>query len=164
MVIKTQLSESEFINVSLALMYRKSATKTIAMVAFIFLLIAIGGFVASPGQANKLSLIVPLAMLTALPLSVYFGSKKAYQTNMQLRETVLFEIDKDKLLVSGETYSIAYQWNMIYKVTQLKNWIFIWQDKQRILPIAAKDVWGGQIAELKDILDSHGVPNNLKYL
>ena len=161
MTIKSQLSEKEFIQVSLLMMYNKSATRTVGIIAIVFLFIAVSGFIAAPRNANPLSILVPLAMLTALPLSIYFSAKKAYKNVPQLRETVIYSIDKNGLIVKGETYSVTYEWNEIYKVSQTKNWILIWQDKQRALPISAKDLWGGQVAELKDILDSNSVKNNL---
>ena len=164
MTVKSQLSEKEFIQVSLLLMYSKSATRTISIVAFVFLMVAVSGFIANAHKANPLSLLVPLAMLTALPLSIYFSARKAYRNIHQLREVVIYSIDKNGLVVKGETYSVTYQWSEIYKVSQTKNWILIWQDKQRALPIAAKDVWGGQVAELKDILDDNGVKNDLTFL
>ncbi len=164
MTVKSQLSEKEFIQVSLLMMYSKPATRSIAIIAFVFLCIAVSGFIAAPQNANPLSILVPLAMLTALPLSILFSAKKAYKNIKQLQETVIYSMDKNELIVKGETYSVTYEWSGIYKVSQTKNWILIWQDKQRALPISTKDLWGGQVAELKEILDSHGVKNNLVYL
>lgn len=164
MTIRSQLSEKEFIQVSLVMMYSKSATRTIALVAFIFLFVGVSVFLADSRNDHPLSILIPLAMLTALPLSVYLSARKAYKTVHQLRETVMYSIDNNQLAVTGETYSATYRWDDIYKVSQSKNWILIWQDKQRALPIAAKDLWGGQVAELKEILDNKGVKNNLVYL
>lgn len=162
MTIKSQLLEKEFIQVSLILMYSRPATRTIAILAFVFLCVAVSGFIAAPERANPLSILVPLAMLTALPLSVYISSRKAYKTIAQLRESVLYSMDDNSVMAKGETYDITYAWNDIFKVTATRNWVFIWQDKQRALPLARKDFPDLEIAGLKDILDRNNVKNNLK--
>ncbi len=161
-MIETQLTEKEFIQVSLIMMYSRPASRSIALVALVFLAVGISGFIAAPQNANPLSILVPLAMLTALPLSIYFSAKKAFKTISQLREGVTYRIDKKGLVVKGETYSVTYEWKDIFKVWGTKNWILIWQDKQRALPIAMKYIKSGQMAELKEILNENEVKNNLK--
>lgn len=70
----------------------------------------------------------------------------------------------NQMIVEGETYSATFKWNTIVKVTQTKNWILIWQSKQKANPISIKNFWAGQLADLKDILEANHVKNNLTYL
>ncbi len=167
MIIKSHLSEKEFVQASFAIFYKNTAAKVLIVIVTFVFIISLLAFVLAPDNIHihlSFSNFIPLLIIVFLHLSVYNAAKKAYKTNHQLREATVYHIDMNKMLVEGETYSATFKWNTIVKVTQTKNWILIWQTKQRANPIPIKDVWSGQLADFKDVLEANHVKNNLNYL
>ena len=91
----------------------------------------------------------------------YFGAKKNYKTNQRITENIEYQFGEDNLIVKGESFNSQLTWNKIYKVTQTKNLVLIWQNRQVANAIPKRDIWEGQIEELKIILDRHKIKNNL---
>lgn len=58
--------------------------------------------------------------------------------------------------VEGKLFNSQMMWNKIYKVSQTKRWLFIWQSKQRVNAIHKSDVRAGALTELKQILIAQG--------
>lgn len=164
MTIETRLTEKEFVQVNFVLLYKKPLIKIVTVLAIIFLLLVPIGVIDAPKSFDFTNLIFPFLFAVVVPLSVYSSAKKTYKTNHQVLEKATYHFSKEQLFIAGETYTVTYQWNTIYEVTQTKNWILIWPNKLKSHPLPAKDLWGGQIAEIKDLLESNGVKNNLKYL
>lgn len=106
-------------------------------------------------------LIVPFFMLIAIPLMTYIGSKRNFKVNRRLSETIVYSFDETFLTLKGESFNAQLSWDKIHKVTQTKNWILIWQNNQIANPIAKLDLWDSQVMDMKRILDSHHVKNNL---
>ncbi|MEI9957623.1 MAG: YcxB family protein [Ferruginibacter sp.] len=105
--------------------------------------------------------IVPIVMLSVTPLLTYFTAKKNYNSNQRISEAIEYQFEKDNLIIKGESFNSQLSWDKIYKVTQTKNWILIWQNSQIANPILKRDIWEGEIESLKVILNGHGVKNNL---
>jgi len=63
--------------------------------------------------------------------------------------------------MTGESFHSQLTWDKVYKVTETKNWILIWQNRQIANAIPKRDVWDGQIEDLKKILTAHKIKNNL---
>ena len=76
-------------------------------------------------------------------------------------ETIEYQFYKEYLVVKGESFSTESTWDKIYKVTQTKNWVFIWQSRQAANIIPRRDIWEGDLTHLKEILEGHKVKNNL---
>ena len=96
-----------------------------------------------------------------MPLMTYYAARKNYRTNKRISETIEYQFDKDSLIIKGESFNSQLTWDKFYKVTQTKNWILIWQNRQVANPIPKRDIWEGQLADLKLILNEHKVKNNL---
>lgn len=73
-----------------------------------------------------------------------------------------YHFEDDQLTVKGESFSSQYTWEKVYKVTETKKWIFIWQSRQIANLIKKRDIADVQISILKEILDRNKVKNNLK--
>ncbi|MDA3616345.1 YcxB family protein [Polluticaenibacter yanchengensis] len=160
MIIKSKLTERDFINANFVLLYSKTATKIFTAIISIFLIISILTFFLIPN--NSYIQVIPIAvMFSALPLLTYFTSKKNYSDNQRLSETIEYQFDKDNLLMQGESFNAQLTWDKVYKVTQTKNWILIWQNRQFANPIPKRDIPEEQIKNLKIILNQYRIKNNL---
>jgi hypothetical protein len=54
-----------------------------------------------------------------------------------------------------------FSWDKLHKLSQTKNWVFIWHSNQVAYPILKKDFDALQLAELKEMATNHRIKNNL---
>jgi len=160
MVIKTKLTQADFINSSLVLLYTKSSTKIITGIFLLFFLIAT--FRTTSLRTNYFFMIIyPLIILGMNPLMTYFNARRTFANNKTNGETIEYNFDDSFLATKGETFSTEVTWSNIYKVTETDNWLLIWRNKQQANPIPKKNISEGQLKEIKRILDKNNVTNNL---
>lgn len=160
MQIKSKLTEKDFINANFVLLYSKLSIKIFTGFILLFLMVSIANsFYFSKDSSS--SMLPPLIMLIVFPLMTYLGAKRNYKANKRAGETIEYDFNETNLSIKGESFNSQLSWDKIYKVTQTKNWILIWQTRQVANIISKKDIWEGEISDLKNILDKHKVKNNL---
>lgn len=159
MLIKTKLSEKDYINSNFILLYSKVSIKIFTTLISIFLVLTIVLAVLSYSPYSQI--FVPLAMLIVMPFMTYFSAKRNFDTNKMTGETIEYQFDNSYFSIKGESFSGSLPWERVYKVTQTKNWILVWQNMRNANPIPKRDISEVQLVEIKQILASHNVKNNL---
>ncbi|WP_462222768.1 YcxB family protein [Ferruginibacter sp.] len=160
MLIKSQLTEKDFIKINLVLLYSKISIKIFTVLIFIFLLITIVTVILIP-SVSFTQLIVPVVMLLFLPLFTYFVAKRNFNISNRISELIEYNFDNENLTMKGESFNSQLSLDKIAKVAITKNWLLIWQNRQFANPIPKRDISALQLTELKEILDSKKVKNNL---
>jgi hypothetical protein len=160
MTIKSKLTETDFINVSFILTYQKFFVKFITGIMIVMLVINIALLFFLP-NTHFSDVVFPLLFLSAIPLLTYFGAKRNFKSNKRISETIEYQFGQNELLVKGESFTSQLTWDKIYKVTQTKSWLLIWQSRQTANVIPKRDLWESNIADLKEIVDFHKIKNNL---
>ncbi|HTB52414.1 MAG TPA: YcxB family protein [Ferruginibacter sp.] len=161
MVIESKLSERDFINATFVLLYSKRYIKiTIAVFVLIFL-VNIAGLIFNPVSSSYWQLFVLVGVLFVRPIIIYINVKRSFASNKRSGELVIYTFGNDYLSIKGESFSTELSWDKIYKVTQSKNWVFIWQNKGFANILSKQDIWEEQIDQLKVILQHHKVKNTL---
>ena len=160
MTLKTRLSEREFINSNFVVLYSKLSVKIVTGIILLFFLASLLSVLFIP-KVSFSQLLVPLAMLAAFPLTIFFAARKNYSDNKRISEYIEYQFEKDNLHIKGESFTTQLSWEKIHKVTQTKNWILIWHNNQIANPIHKRDITDSQISEIKQILDEKKVRNNL---
>ncbi len=135
MLIKSKLTEQDFINATFVLQYSKVSIKILTGLICFFLLISIFTATFLPGVSFS-QIIIPLAMFMAIPVMTYFNAKRNFAADNRISESIEYNFDNDYLLMKGESFNSQLTWDKVYKVTQTKNWILIWQNKQIANPIS----------------------------
>lgn len=160
MIIKIRLTEKDYINVSFLLWFKRPYIKIIYGVLMICILISIlgGDFLEQDFYSDFL---IPIVALAILPAFTYLAAKRNYAANPRIKENIEYKFEKDYLFVEGESFKSQLSWDKIYKVTQTKNWVLIWRNRQVANAIPKEDIWEGERAELKNILSAHKIKNNL---
>jgi hypothetical protein len=161
MEIKTKLTEKDFINVNLVILYKKLSIKIaiglVVLVALLSLYYSISN--NKPFAFDTISW--PLIFFVLLPLFTIIGAKRNFRSNERIKETIEYKFEDDYLHVKGESFTSQLSWDKIFKVTLDKNWLLIWQSRQVANVIPRRDIWEGDVKKLKEILDRHNVKNNL---
>ena len=159
-IIETQLTEKEFINANMVLLYQKRTTWFPLIVGILILMYAIFTLIFYPSRVDLITFGIPLIVIGVLPSSAYFRAKKIFHSS-RANEKILYEFRENQLVITGESFSSQLTWDKIHKVTGTKNWIFVWHNSQLANPIPKKDIWEGEILKLREILDANKIKHNL---
>ena len=160
MLLKSRLTEQEYINASFVLLYSKPFIKIVTGMIFLLLVVIIVTAVALP-EASFSQGIFPVVMLIVIPLMTYLTAKRSYASNKIISESVEYNFENDFLSIKGESFNAQLSWEKMFKITKTKNWVFIWQNKQVANPISRRLISDAEISFLKEILDRHKVKNDL---
>jgi hypothetical protein len=161
MIIKSSLTKAQYINASLVLRYSRIGTRIILVFGGLFLAFTIYSEIESPGFAGGIEFIFPFFILVVPAIRAYYSASMNFKSNPRLTEPILYTFSDDHLTIKGESYMTQFTWDKVYKVTQTKNWIFIWQNRLIANPISRQDISTDQVQELRAILAMRGVKNNL---
>lgn len=161
MIVRSKLSEKDFINANFIFLW----SKTFAKVIVIFIgCVLLAWFISSlilqsfTLASNPIGLFVfPLIMVGF----TYFNAKKNYNSNQRISEQIEYGFYLDTLSTKGESFSATYTWDKLDKVTKSKNFIFVWHSRQLANPIPMRYFDQLQLDELKEILEKNKVKNNL---
>jgi hypothetical protein len=161
MIIKTKLSEKDFINVNFVLLYKKALIKILTGISFLGLLIFIASLTFAPISFPISSVFYIVFVLGVLPLVTFFTAKKNYKSNKRISEDIEYQFHPDALFVTGESFTSQLSWDKIHKVTKTKNWLLIWQSSQMANVIPLQNMFTSELDDLKSILLQKSVKNNL---
>jgi YcxB-like protein len=160
MLIRSKLTQQEFINASLVQLYSKTSTKVVTGLFALFLLFAT--LTMSALRSNFFFMVIyPIIILALNPLGIYLTAKRSFKNIKTNGEMIEYHFEDNMLFTKGETFSMESTWDTIYKVTQTNNWLLIWRNRQVANPIPKSAVSKDQLVELKGILDRNHVKNNL---
>lgn len=160
MLIKTKLSERDFINANLVMLYNKPFLRfaTGLVLASCVLFFVCSFFLPS---VSVRSAILPILAISALPLATYFSAKKIFKKSTTLGESIDYELDEEVIKIHGESFTGQLTWTKVHKVTKTKNWLLIWQNSQQASPIPRRNVRNRDLPAIAEILNKNGVKNNL---
>ena len=164
MVIKTKLTEKDFIKVNFIILYSRPLFRIIFIIMAISFILGIVSVIVPKtfvGEFSISRIIIPFFVITFLPAITFFAAKKNYSSNKRIKELIEYKFEKDYLIIKGESFNSQLTWDKLYKVTQTKKWIFIWQSRQTANAIHKSDILDGEMNELKQILTEYHVKNNI---
>jgi hypothetical protein len=158
--ITTQLKLNDFIKITRYLHYQKISSKYFtAMGVFIFLTIPLNYSLTKSLPYNQL--IIGLIVLTLIPIILYFSAKKNFRVNSRLQEKITYTFDESNISLQGDSFNSQLSWDKIYKVTENKSWILIWQNKQVANIIPKRDFNSSELDYFKEIVFKNKTSNKL---
>ncbi len=160
MLIKTKLSQEDYIRGNFVLLYSKISVLIFTGIIVLVLLAMILAAIILP-DFSITQIMFPLLMLIAFPMATFFSAKRNYSANPMTGETIEYRFERDYFSVKGETFDSQIPWNRIHKVTLKKNWLLVWQNFQNANPIPRKDISQTDLALIRQILNDQNVKNNL---
>lgn len=161
-ILTTKLSIEDYIKVNYHLLYRKWTIKFMTGVGLFMLILILFSF-NSFTQFPWFQLAFGLFLTVGLPISVYFSAKKNYRSNGRISEMINYEFDTENIQITGESFNSKLTWEKIYNVTENKDWILIWQNRQVANVVPKRDFKDGELQAFKNIVRSHGgLKNKLK--
>jgi hypothetical protein len=160
MIIKTKLSEKEFIDASLAIIWSRRYSKLLLLV--LLFIVTINLFNSTSTKDSLISLVLPpILIFGGLFIVFRYSFKRAYQKNYKAGENIEYNFTDSHLLITGESFNSEVTWNKIYKVTKTKKWLLVWHISQIANAIPLRLLSSEDLTQLKDILQKNNTKNNL---
>lgn len=160
MIVKSKLTEKDFINLNFLLLWSRPAIKFFSFVMAITFLTVLANLFLKVTAFNNTTwsyLVIPFAVIAL----TYYNAKKSFSSNEKASEQIEYDFGSRSFSVTGRSFNASYAWDSILKVSKTKGWIIVWQSKQSASPIPLRYFDQLQLDELKEILEQNKVKNNL---
>lgn len=152
MKIETQLSFKEYLRLMFVLTYKNPILvflSCIGVIMFIGALFYFMGFKVPFDNPPYFQLIFGFSIVALLPFSIYRSAKKNFTSSGRLQEKIVYEFMDDYIRITGESFNSELTWEKTYKVTELKNWILIYQNRL-VANIIPKKSFANNLSEFKE--------------
>jgi hypothetical protein len=143
------MSEKDYIDAIFSITYGKPIMKIFTFMTGFAVVSAVPMMFLYPKSFSLTQMAFPFLFFVVLPLVVYASAKRDFKTNSRFSETICYRFYEDNLEMVGESFNSTFSWEKVFKVTQTKKMVFIWQNAQVSNPIPKRDIWEGDLAELK---------------
>ena len=161
-ILTTKLSLEDYIKINYHLLYRKWAVRFMTGIGFFMVLSLLFTF-DSYIEFPWLQLLLGLFFIIGQPILVYIYARKNYNTNKRISESISYTFDKDTIQITGESFDSKFTWDKIYRVTESKNWILIWQNPQVANVVPKRDFQEEELQAFKNMVSLHSkVKNKLR--
>lgn len=157
MKAETKISLKDYVKI----MFYMTYTRPLMIVLLSLMLIFFISFIALPGDNDTFPMFTLFVVIILLPVLTYFSAKKNYSNNLRIQEKICYDFTEDKIIIQGESFYSEMDWNKIYKVVELKNWILLYQSGQSA-NLILKSSFGNDLEAFKALVKSKGVKAKLK--
>ena len=164
MIIETKLDFKSYLKLMYSLTYRKPIMIFITIVGLIMFLSSIFYFLDFNVPVDSppyFQIVFGFFIIAFLPFSIYWSGKKNFSSHSRLQERIIYEFTDEKIKITGETFSSELDWTKTYKITELKDWILIYQNRQ-IANILMKESFAEKISDFRILVKSKNVKAKLK--
>lgn len=90
-------------------------------------------------------------LIILLPLVMYYSSIKEYKSNNRIKESVIYEIDKNQIHAKSDSFDTTMTWDKIHNMTENKKYFFIWQSRNSANIIPKRLLAENEILFLEEI-------------
>jgi hypothetical protein len=154
MRIETQVSFKEYLRLMLGLTYKKPFLVFLLCVGIILIIgsiLYLIGFKVPFDSPPYYQLIFAFSIIFLLPFFVYLSAKKTFSSSGRFQERIVYEFLDDYIKITGESFNSELTWEKTYKITELRNWIFIYQNRL-VANIIPKKSFGNNLSEFKELV------------
>ncbi len=99
---------------------------------------------------------------TFIIIRSYFSVKKAFFSNKNIQEMIIYTFTDQKIRTEGETFDADFTWDAVYKVKENKDWFLIYQSAQVMNMVPKKNLTQDQVLKLRNIIKTNNVKAKLR--
>lgn len=151
MRFKTKIEFRDYLGLMFLLSYRKPVILFILIMGFGFIAYSLFFLPWAPGELPWLELLVGFYLIFLIPFAVYRTSKRNFNSNKRIQETIEYEFGDGKMKVTGESFSSELDLDKTYKIEELKKWFLIFQSKPTANLIPKESLSENEIAALREL-------------
>ena len=163
MNITTKIDFKTYYRFTLNLLYRRFIMIFITILAILWL---IGSIIYFLGYRTffvepPYFLLVFSLFILSYPILLFFTSKKYFNSNLKLKESIVYEFNTETIKMTGESFHSEMSWSTVYKVVETKKWILIYQSKSAANLIQISDL-GDKLNEFRTLVKGTKVKATLR--
>jgi len=102
MIIKTKISEAEYIKLVFLLSYRRPVRIFSTLLGLSLIIFAL---VTDAEHAQIRALIFGLFFVVLVPILIYSGAKRRYSANLRLQEEIEYEFTDDRMMQRAASFT-----------------------------------------------------------
>lgn len=95
-----------------------------------------------------------LTLIFVMPILGYVQANKSYASNKSLSEKIQYDFTPSDVVISGESFHSKLAWENVYQITETKEFIVIWQNKQVGNFIPKREFNSSNLKEFKQLIKS----------
>jgi hypothetical protein len=152
--ITTKLSFEEYISINYHMFYSRWVSKVINAFGLFYALLLVISIVFN-GSFRWFFIFPVVIFLLGPRVEIYLRSKRNYKSDATIGESIEYQFCNDEIIVTGQSFSSRLSWNTIYKVSETKEWVLIWQNKLVAYPIPKRNIRGDDLKSFREIVNNH---------
>jgi hypothetical protein len=155
MKIETQFSLKEYQKLTLILTYRRPAMIIICLMGTFMVISALYLIIVAENLATSIvpQFLLGIFFLIGLPFFILYGASKNYKTHGKIQGKVVYDFTEEKISIAGESFNSEMNWNSLYKIVELKEWIILYHNRQAANFIPKTGI-GENLTELRNLIQS----------
>lgn len=142
MKIKVKISRGSYIGLMLLLTYRKPSTILITLAGLVSLGFTLVHYIGTHPEGDKppvFQIAFAVAALVVLPFFIVRFAGRAYDTSALLQETIEYEFTNDYMAMTGQSFNVEKDWDMLPRVEEIGKWFFVYESEKmaNLIPFSA---------------------------
>ncbi len=159
--VQVQLSLKDFRKVNLSLLFQKLSIKIFVGIGVFIFLSALLRILILGFKIDQIGhLAFGITFVFFLPLIIVYKANQSYKSNPKIQELITYQFDENKIEMSGSSFRAEMSWESLYKVTESKECIFLWQGKQIANTIPTRFFKPDDLVNFREMIKNK---HNLKY-
>lgn len=159
--LTTKLSVDDYVKVNYYMFYRKWVIKGMTGFGLFFILLSL--FTLVSADFSWFLFLFGLFITAGLRIQIYFAAKRTYKTDGRVAEKIEYQFDNEEIRITGESFNSRLTWDKIYRVTENKDWVLIWQNQLIANVIPKRDFKDNDFESFKQIVAGQSrLKNELK--
>lgn len=152
MRFKTKIEFRDYLNLMFLLTYRKPIIILLSLTGIILIAYSAACFAGIFfNELSWLLLILGIYLIILMPLAIYRTSKKNFNSNKRIQETIEYEFEEGKMKITGESFITELGLDKTYKIEELKNWFLMFQSKPTANLIPKENMSEEEIITLREL-------------
>ena len=159
MIVEAKLERKKYLKLMYLMVYRKPVIiflTIIGIVMFIGSIAYVLGYRDLHTDPPYVPGVFGFFIVFVIPYSILRNANKNFSSNGRLQEKIVYEFTSDLIKIKGHSFTTEMDWEKIYKVLELKNWILVYQNKY-IFNVIPKKSFGEHLTEFKIIIRNNKI-------
>lgn len=146
-----QVDYNTYIKLVLQLIFESAYTLAFYFAGFFSLYLVYVVF-DIPKEDSIIILLVILIAMLVYPMRIYSRAKKRFTSTPSASEESFWRLDDSGIEIKSRSSSSYKGWDMVVKITENKNWIFIWYNNAQFTFFAKTSISKEELQEIKKIV------------
>lgn len=164
MTVNTKVDFQDYSKLMFTLSYRKPIMILLTLAGITMLITSLLYFAGVDIPFDEppfFQLVFGFAIVFLLPFSIYRTSKKNFYSHSKLQERMIYEFTDEKVLINGESFNSEFDWKSVFKISELNDWILIYQSNQ-IANLLPKKAFGEDLEAFKTLVKGKNIKSTIK--